>query len=173
MKKQPITVVEYGENIIQPNIILIEEDIRIRKTNVDEWKIAVDWYANEKVMYFSEGDMNKKYSLADIQRMYSYLDGIGELYFIEVFDNKWIPIGDVTLSDQTMPIMIANESYWGLGIGKKILIKLIERAKENGMVKLRIREIYHYNQRSLNLFKSLGFTEKSKTLNGVSLELVL
>jgi uncharacterized protein GlcG (DUF336 family) len=66
-----------------------------------------------------------------IKRMYTYLESIGELYFIEVYEgNTWIPVGDVTLSDKNMPIAIGEPKYWGRGIGKDVISKLLERAKK-------------------------------------------
>lgn len=60
------------------------------------------------------------------------------------------------------PIVIGNKKYWGLGIGKKVIQKLILRANENGLDMITIPEIYNYNHRSKRLFISLGF----KKING-------
>lgn len=111
-------------------------------------------------MYNSEGVQDKVYDLETIYRMYSKLDELGELYFIEIMDDGvYKIIGDGTLSEENMPIVIGDKKYWGLGIGKKVILKLLDRAKELGYKSITIPEIYDYNNRSKRLFKSVGFKE--------------
>lgn len=148
------------KEVKQPEIIDIDTDLRLRNPENTEWEIALPWYQNPKVLYFSEGVTDKVYDMETINRMYGYLNSIGELYFIEVLEDElWKPIGDVTLSDQNMPIAIGDEAYWGKGIGKRVIGELVERAKAIGLRKLCIRAIYLYNNRSQNLFTSMGFVE--------------
>jgi RimJ/RimL family protein N-acetyltransferase len=150
------------KNTIQPEIIDIEEKLRIRKPAEDEWGAAVEWYHNPKVMYYSEGVTNKVYELYNIQCMYKILGDQGEVYFIEAYENNsWKPIGDASLSEKNLPIVIGDEAYWGKGIGGKVVSKLIERAKEIGLRKITV-EIYKYNDRSRNLFTSHGFIKVSE-----------
>lgn len=95
--------------------------------------------------------------------MYSYLSDNGELYFIEVlYEELWILIGDLTLSDKMMPIVIGNKKYWGKGIAKKVLKALIERAKNIGFSSIKLKGIYKYNERSKKLFTSVGFKKISE-----------
>ena len=109
-----------------------------------------------------------------INRMYQYLSSIGELYFIEILENQtWKLIGDVTLSEQNMPIVIGEEKYWGNGIGKKVIYTLIKRAKAIGLTKIYIPVIYLYNECSQNLFKSTGFIETNENKTEKSYELNL
>ncbi|WP_425447209.1 GNAT family N-acetyltransferase [Dethiothermospora halolimnae] len=151
------------DNIIQPNILKIEEGLRLRKSNENEWNCALPWYKNSEVLYYSEGITDKTYDMETIKRMYSYLSNIGELYFIEALkSNEWIPIGDVTLSQRTMPIVLGDSNYWGRGIGKKVIKKLLERAKNIGLSTIKLKGIYKYNERSKNLFKSVGFYKVSE-----------
>lgn len=158
----------------QPEIIQINKALRLKKTEQSEWEKALKWYQNKKVMYLSEGVNDKVYTMNEINRMYTYLDKIGELYFIEVFkDNTWKAIGDVTLSDKNMPIAIGDENYWGKGIGNKVIKTLLQRAKDIGMKKIEIQTIYHYNERSKNLFTSLGFKKNKENEKGCSYILVL
>jgi RimJ/RimL family protein N-acetyltransferase len=151
------------KEIIQPQIIFIDEDLRLRNPDKIEWKTALPWYQNPKVLLYSEGVTDKVYDMDIINRMYKYLSSIGELYFIEIFEDEiWKSIGDVTLSEKNMPIAIGDEEYWGRGIGKKVISKLIERAKSIELSKIYIPEIYLYNNRSQNLFTSMGFIEVNK-----------
>lgn len=72
-----------------------------------------------------------------------------------------------------MPIVIGDEKYWGKGIGRKVIGKLIGRAKSIGLTKIYIPDIYSYNNRSQNLFKSMGFVEVDRRDNASSYELKL
>lgn len=143
-------------------IIQIENNLRLRILQEEDYKLALPWYHNEKVMYYSEGVKDEVYDMEKISCMYNYLSGIGELYLIEILEkNGWKAIGDVTLSEENMPIVIGEEKYWGLGIGRKVIKKLLERGNEIGLSKTKV-EIYKYNNRSKNLFTSLGFTKVSE-----------
>jgi RimJ/RimL family protein N-acetyltransferase len=158
----------------QPDIILINDTIRISKAIKNQWSLALKWYQNPLIMYYSEGNKDISYNMEDINRMYTYLSGVGELYFIEIYDgDSWRAIGDVTLSEQNLPLIIGEEEYWGKGIGKEVIQKLIERAREIGLKSITVPEIYHYNERSIKLFMSLGFIEISNDENGKSYRLIL
>ncbi|HGQ9766650.1 TPA: N-acetyltransferase family protein, partial [Streptococcus pneumoniae] len=87
---------------------------------------------------------------------------------------EWFPIGDITLSQDNLPIVIGNSAYQHRGLGKKILSALIELARVKGWKELRVKEIYTYNHASSRCFKSLGFVENGATEKGRSfiLELV-
>ncbi|NBI05572.1 GNAT family N-acetyltransferase [Senegalia massiliensis] len=151
------------ENFVQPDIINIDEKLRLRKSCENEWQYALPWYEDSEVLYYSEGIREKTYDLEIINRMYTYLSDNGELYFIEILhERSWIPIGDVTLSDKMMPIVIGNKKYWGKGIAKKVLHILIERAKDIGLSCIKLKGIYKYNERSKRLFKSVGFYKISE-----------
>ena len=162
------------ENIEQPKIINVNKELRLIALEKDEWQVALPWYENPQVLYYSEGVENGIYDIDTINRMYSYLASIGELYFIQALEEgKWKTIGDVTLSEENMPIVIGDEKYWGKSIGKKVIGKLIERAKEVQLKRILIPEIYKYNERSRNLFKFFGFEKVAEDNKGESYELKL
>lgn len=144
--------------IEQPDIIDVNESLRLIKPLKNRWFLALEWYSNDEIMYYSEGVRNKVYDIDTIDRMYSYLSSIGELYFIEYkVSGEWIAIGDVTLSSKNMPIVIGNPLFWSKGIGHSVIEVLINRAKIIGITEIFIPEIFHYNYRSKNLFESFGF----------------
>jgi len=162
------------KEITQPDIIDIDKELRLRTPNKNQWEVALPWYENPKVLYYSEGVTDKVYDMEKIKGMYTYLGRVGELYFIEVLENgDWKPIGDVTLSEENMPIAIGEEAYWGKGIGKKVIGSLIERARKIGLKKLQVPSIYLYNSRSESLFTSLGFIQINENEKEKSFELVL
>lgn len=159
---------------IQPDIIEIEDNLRLIKPNNEQGSLALPWYKNPQVLYYSEGIVDKTYDMKTIERMYKYLSDKGELYFIEVKEeNRWKAIGDVTLSEENLPIALGHERYFGKGIGKKVMKVLIERARTIGMEKLVVPEVYSHNNRSQNLFASLGFTLVKEDHRRKSYELVL
>ncbi len=147
------------KNIKQPDIIDISSNLRLRTTNQDDWFLALPWYQNRNVLYFSEGVTDSIYDISVINSMYSYLSEIGELYYIEILLEEWVAIGDVTLAESNFPIVIGNEEYWGKGIAKIVLTKLLDRARQIGLIKITVPEIYKYNDRSKSLFQSLGFVK--------------
>lgn len=157
----------------QPEMILINTTIRLRKINKKDYDIALPWYQDVEVLKGTAGPERKDpYDRATVADMYEYLSNIGECYIIEVLEaSSWVPIGDVTLSDTTMPIVIGNKSYWGKGIGKRVIQALLIRAKQLGFNKITLKDIYFDNERSLRLFKSCGFKQIGITRHGVVLEL--
>lgn len=144
---------------IQPLTIFIEDDrLRLRKPSREQWSLGFSWYQNKDIMYYSEGIDDRTYSMEEITRMYDYLSETGELYFIELMiEGEWLPIGDATLSETNLPVTIGDSIYWGQGIGKLVVRTLIERAKTIGIERIINLKIYHYNERSIQLYTSLGF----------------
>lgn len=160
------------KGIKQKRVINIDSVLRLRKPKEVEWKLAIPWYQDEEVLYYSEGISDgSQYDLDTIYKMYRYLSEIGELYFIEILEeNHWKAIGDVTLAFDNLPIVIGEKKYRGLGIGKKVITTLIERARNLGLKKLRVGCIYRYNIRSKKLFRSVGFYVVSENEKGISME---
>ncbi|MGL5752508.1 MAG: GNAT family N-acetyltransferase [Paraclostridium sp.] len=153
------------KNIIQPEYINISSEIRLLKYD-GKIDFALDWYQDEETLMLVEG-RDEPYDIKRLSRMYNYLNQQGELYFIEYkICDKYVEIGDVTFSAEDMPIVIGNKSYRGYGIGKKVVLKLIERGKELGYKKLFVNEIYNYNIGSQKLFESVGFKKYEKTIKG-------
>lgn len=152
-------------SILQPNYININNEIRLHKY---EGKIsfALNWYQDEETLMLVDG-RNEPYDIERLNRMYTYLDNHGELYFIEyLINDKYIEIGDVTFSAGDIPIVIGNKNYRGYGIGKKVVLKLIERGRNLGYDKLFVNEIYDYNIGSQKLFQGVGFKKYEQTAKG-------
>lgn len=159
-------------NIIQPNFIYITTEIRLRKYN-GKAEFALYWYQDEETLMLVDGKSNP-YDIARLNRMYKYLDNHGELYFIEYkVNDRYIEIGDVTFSKEDIPIVIGNKEYRGLGIGKKVVLKLIERGRALGYTKLFVKEIYNYNIGSQKLFEGIGFKKYEETPKGYRYSLEL
>ena len=156
------------KNITQIEIINIDGTLRLRKFDY-KYDFALQWYQDEELVRLVDGTHSEIYTLEKLKKMYEYLNSKGELYFIEIRENEdFIPIGDVTIWEDDMPIVIGNKKYQGRGIGKKVIAALIERGREIGFCKINVREIYSYNIASQKLFKSMGFAEDGQTTLGNS-----
>lgn len=163
------------KNFKQPEIIDISENLRL-KAYKDEYEIALSWYRDKEVYYNSEGitDISKIPDENYVKRMYDYLKVNGELYFIEIKeDHKFIPIGDVTLKEENLPIVIGASQYRGIGIGKKVMQTIINRAKELGIKQIYGQKVYSYNIPSQKLHESLGFKYVKTEGNTIIYNLIL
>jgi len=138
--------------------LMVIENIRLRPVNLDDVDIAMPWYQDMEILRYTAGiERNIPYDREAVKSMYHYLMNIGECYIIEVKEkSSWIPVGDVTLSEETFPIVIGRKEYWGRGIAKQVLLYLIQRAKDIGYTRIRAKEIYDFNHRSLNLLTHLA-----------------
>lgn len=153
------------QGVDQPDIIQIDNHLRLRKYD-GEHHFAFIWYQDMDLVYLVDGDKDP-YTTELLEKMYSYLNNSGELYFIEILENrKYKPIGDVTFSKEDMPIVIGEPSYRQKGIGRKVIKALVERGRKLGYEKLYVEEIYSYNEGSKRCFESVGFKEYEKTKKG-------
>lgn len=153
------------EGIVQPEILIINDTLRLRKFD-GVYDFAFDWYQDEETVYLVDG-VRKKYSQETLKCMYEYLDKQGELYFIEVLEgDTFKPIGDVTFWQMDMPIVIGDKAYRGKGIAKQVIGALIQRGKLLGYTELYVNEIYEFNIASRKCFESMGFEACDMTEKG-------
>ncbi len=158
--------------IRQPDIIFVEDELRLRKFSGD-CTAALAWYQDEETLLMVDGK-NCPYDMERLMNMYQYLQQQGEVYFIEVReDGIFRPIGDVSFWQEDMPIVIGEKPLRGRGIGRKVLSALVERARMLGFPKLKVREIYEENLISRRLFEGLGFQKAEDTPRGASYTLHL
>ena len=159
------------QGIEQPALIHVDESLRLRKYD-GVYDFALAWYQDEETVYLVDGKRNP-YTMSRLKGMYEYLNNAGELYFIEVLENdKYKPIGDVTLWQEDMPIVIGDPNYRGKGIGRRVILALIQRGKMLGYDRLEVGEIYDWNEGSRRCFESVGFTAYRKTEKGYSYRMV-
>ena len=139
----------------------------------DHRDVALTWYQDVDLVELVDG-IRIPYSLEKLNAMYSYLEEHGDLFWIEFREKgEWLPIGDVTLSLENIPIVIGNPTYQHQGLGCKVLKTLIDLARQRGWKELKVQEIYTFNRISRRCFESLGFVESGTTENGVSFVLTL
>ena len=149
-------------NLAQPDVILINSNLRLRAYD-GHYQVAFSWYQDPELVYLVDGKKGS-YSLEKIKRMYEVLNQRGELYFIEVKqDDSWLPIGDVTFSENDLLIVIGVETYQSIGIGREVIGALIERARSLSYQRLWVQNIYDFNLSSKKLFTSFGFCPYEET----------
>lgn len=151
-------------NVTQPDILLIDGALRLRKFD-GSFDFAFDWYQDENTVWLVDG-VRRPYSRETLENMYRYLDDHGELYFIEVLEEGWKPIGDVCFWKEDMPIVIGDPAYRGRGIGGQVIEALINRGRELGYDRLMVNEIYEYNHASRKCFENAGFRVLEQTEKG-------
>lgn len=139
--------------------VLQDGDLRLRPAVLpDDVTVAIPWYQDPELLYYSEGPAAGPYDAEGILGMYKYLAGIGELYIIEAATPAgWRSIGDVTLAPRTLPIVIGDPHYRGQGFGGRAVRLLVNRARALGWERLAVKSIYTYNPRSRRMFESAGF----------------
>ena len=119
-----------------------------------------------------DGD-KEPYTLELLDKMYTWWNQAGEVYFIEVLEDEiYKSIGDVFFKQDDMPILIGDKNYRKKGIATKVIRKLIERGKELGYKELEIEEIYSWNLDSQKLYTNLGFKPFKEAKNGMSYKLI-
>ena len=153
------------EGIEQPQVIQIEENLRLRRFD-GIFDFAFGWYQDAETVYLVDG-VKKPYDMATLRGMYGYLDKHGELYFIETMENGgWKPIGDVAFWQDDLPIVLGDRNYRGKGVGRKVVSALVERGKSLGWTELRVGEIYSFNEGSRRCFERVGFRAYERTEKG-------
>lgn len=160
------------QGVMQPELLLVDEKLRLRCYD-GQHDFALPWYQDEELVWLVDGD-RKLYDAALLTKMYEYLAGEGELYWIEALENgQWRPIGDVTFWQEDMPITIGEARYRGCGIGSKVINALIQRGRKLGYDHLCVAEIYDWNEVSRRCFEKAGFVARGKTEKGYTYRLEL
>lgn len=162
-------------NVEQLEIIYINENLRLRKYD-GNYEIALQWYQDPDVYINSEGifDSLKIPDLDYVKRMYTWLNNNRELFFIEVLENdKYLPLGDITIKEENPPITIGVKKYRGKGLGKLVMKAIIDRLRVLGCKKIYNSIVYKWNIASQKLHKSLGFVCAKETENEYFYELDL
>ena len=62
-----------------------------------------------------------------------------------------------------------KKKAWGLGLGKLLMEKALEQAKENGFEQVELG-VFEDNPRARHLYEKLGFQEQGRTLRAFRLK---
>lgn len=151
--------------IRQPAFITVDEGVRLRKYD-GRSDFAFPWYQDRETLLMADGD-GTPYDRKRLERMYSFLNAHGELYFIEYQETaQFRPVGYVAFWQEDLLILIGERALRGHGIGRRIVLTLMNRAKALGFSSLVVREIYDCNTASRRLFEGIGFRPYESTKKG-------
>jgi len=157
---------------IQPEYLEINGKLRLRKYD-GIFAFALPWYQDRETVLLVDGRPDP-YDLARLERMYTYLNEHGELYWIELDSGAgFVPVGDVTFWQEDMPIVIGDKTLRHRGLGRRVAARLIQRGRELGYGTLYVQEIYNFNTSSRRCFESLGFLPYETTPRGCRYRLAL
>lgn len=161
--------------IEQPETIRLAEGLRLKRYD-GHYEKALAGYRDPYVYQNSEGifDEGKIPDLDYVRGMCRYLDGAGELYFIEALeDGAYIPVGDLTVKPENPPIAIWYERYRGRGLGTLAMRAAVARLRELGYGRITGSQVFKWNRASLAMHEKLGFRVVRETEKEWVLELDL
>lgn len=142
-----------------PELLPVDDELRLRAFAGDaDVDLAWPWYRDPETVALVDGPGSPTYARDRVAAMYEALSAQGEVYLIErrTPGGVWEAVGDVTLAPDTMPIVVAP-AWRGQGIGRRVLLRLVDRARVLGWDELRVREVMPGNKASRRLFVGLGF----------------
>ncbi len=138
--------------------VLIDGEVQLRPVDpVKDAERAWPWYQDPVVLWGSE-NTREPFGRDRVQRMYEVLSARGEAFVVEVRDgDSWRAVGDASLLPDALPIVIGDASWRGRGLGRRVLLLLIARARALGWPELVAHCIYDDNVPSRRLFEGCGF----------------
>jgi GNAT superfamily N-acetyltransferase len=143
-------------------ILPVDDDLRLRPFAGDaDVDLAWPWYRDAETVALVDGPGSPTYARDRVAAMYDALRAQGEVYLIErrTGPEGWETVGDVTLAPDRLPIVVAP----GLrhqGIGRRVVLRLVDRARVLGWDELGVREVCESNEAAHRLFRGLGFVAR-------------
>ena len=156
-----------------PDLLPVDDELRLRPFAGDaDVDTAWPWYRDPETVTLVDGPGSRTYARDRVAAMYEALRAQGELYLIELRtpEGTWDAVGDVTLAPETVPIVIAPGSR-RQGIGRRVLLRLVDRARALGWTELHVREVYDGNEAARRLFTGVGFVARAAPPPAMSLRL--
>jgi GNAT superfamily N-acetyltransferase len=143
---------------VTSEILAVDDDLRLRLFAGDpDVDAAWPWYRDLATVALVDAPGEPAYGRDRVAAMYAALAAQGEVYMVELCTpDGWTAVGDVTLAPDTLPIVLAPE-HRGHGIGRRVVLRLVDRARVLGWTHLRVREVLPGNEASHRLFTGLGF----------------
>lgn len=162
--------VESVEKLKQHNITLRTGQIVLRPMTEEDWDILLKWNSDPEILYFSEGDDVKSYSLEQVQRIYR---SVSQRAFCFIIEHDGKPIGECWLQQMNLERVLANhpgldcrridliigeKDLWGKGIGTEVvrLLAMFGFEQENADA-IFACDVGDYNVGSLRMFEKAGF----------------
>jgi GNAT superfamily N-acetyltransferase len=158
---------------VTPEILPVDDGLRLRAFVGDaDVDLAWPWYQDPDTVALVDGDGSPAYDRNRVAARYASLEAQGEVYLIErrAAAGGWEAVGEVTLAPETLPIVIAAE-WRRQGIGRLVLLRLVDRARVLGWDRLHVREVYDGNDGARRFFTRLGFVPRAAPPPAMSLSL--
>ncbi len=131
--------------------ITIDSDIKLVKY-YPNYQEALIWYQDPQLCKQVD-NRDTVYDLDLLKAMYQYLDQKGDLFYIQ-YQNSLC--GDVCLQPDGELNIVVAKPFQNQHIGRRVIGKIIELAKEKEMQELHA-VIYSFNSQSQKMFESVGF----------------
>jgi len=134
--------------------------IRLRPVRLpDDVPAAVAWYQDPEVLHLSQGDADARFDAALVETMFRTMATRCEVYIIEVREpDGWRPVGDASLCREAgTPITIGHAGDRSRGIGRTVLARLVQRARELGWPEMVVSGIFTDNLSARRLYEGAGF----------------
>lgn len=131
--------------------ITIDSELKLVKY-YPNYAVALPWYQDPQLCKQVD-NRDTVYDLDLLKAMYQYLDQKGHLFYIEYQNNL---CGDVCLQPDGEINIVVAKPYQNKHIGRRVIGKVIEFAKEKEMRELHA-VIYWFNVQSQKMFESAGF----------------
>jgi GNAT superfamily N-acetyltransferase len=156
-----------------PDTLPVDDGLRLRAFAGDaDVDLVWPWYQDPETVALVDGAGSPTYDRERVAAMYEALGAQGELYLIERRgpDDTWETVGDVTLAPDTLPIVLAPQ-WRGQGIGRRVLLRLVDRARVLGWQHLHVREVHAGNEAAMRMFTGIGFVPLATPPPAMSLPL--
>lgn len=138
------------------NSYTIDSEVKLVKY-YPNYQTALKWYQDQELCRQVDNRDNV-YDMDLLKAMYKYLDRKGDLYYIK-YKNRLC--GDVCLQPDGEINIVVAKAFQNRHIGRRVILKLIEIAKERNMPQLHA-EIYAFNTQSQKMFESVGFKQAAE-----------
>ncbi len=153
-------------------IDIINDDIRVRTLNDNDFPLLLKWLTDERVLEFYEG-RDKKYTLEDIKKHFSekWKDevfriiieyqgnpiGYGQIYkmYDELYDDYHYPRNNEIVYG--MDQFIGEPNFWSKGIGTKYTKMIFDFLKKERNVDAVILDPHQDNKRAIRMYQKVGF----------------
>jgi len=152
------------------DIVLDDGVVRLRPVTEDDWPAIARWNKDPEVFWWCEGDDIKERDESDAQDIIRLMAQQGHHFILESPPGE--PVGEMCVQRMNLPrclvhgkrlfrlpITIGEKSRWGHGIGKRAVRLALRFAFEDlGADMVCAVDVDPHNERSVNLWKSLGFS---------------
>jgi RimJ/RimL family protein N-acetyltransferase len=151
-------------------VVLEDDQVRLRPLTEDDWPILFRWNRDPDVLWWCEGDDIKEREDRDTEGIARWMAHQGYQFVIESPPGE--PVGEMCVQLMNLPrrlvpgkkifrlpITIGEKSKWGRGIGTRAVRLALRFAfRDLGADTVCAVDVDSHNERSKNLWKSLGFS---------------